>query len=128
MFGCAHAVFASQTGRSKELKQFSNPAPDAYGVEKIPPLNEAKAPSFTMGARTRLRKKDVTPSPNTYTLQTYVGETPKYSMPGRSKIGGFAEDLAKTPGNHRARAHCAVPLICPLCRRGYIQRASSGHG
>lgn len=82
----------------KELVSFSNPAPGAYSPEKTAPLGEKKAPAYSMGARTRLRKKDVTPAPNNYTLATHVGEAPKYSMTGRSKIGGFAEDLAKAPG------------------------------
>ena len=49
------------------------------------------------GARTKLRKRDAVPAPNTYSLHTTVGEAPKYTMTARSNRGGFAEDLAKTP-------------------------------
>eukprot|EP00042_Codosiga_hollandica_P022192 m.80528 g.80528 ORF g.80528 m.80528 type:complete len:275 (-) comp50693_c0_seq1:186-1010(-) len=84
--------------RMKELPSFSNPAPGAYSPERTAPLGEKKAPAYSMGGRTRLRKKDVTPAPNTYSLTSTVGVAPKYSMTGRAKIGGFADDLAKTPG------------------------------
>lgn len=48
---------------------------------------------------------DSTPAPNAYSLPTVLGNkvinktsAASYSMTGRSKTGGFSEDLAKTPG------------------------------
>jgi hypothetical protein len=50
-----------------------------------------------LGARTKYRKHDAVPAPNSYSLTTTVGQAPKYTMTARSNRGGFAEDLAKTP-------------------------------
>lgn len=48
---------------------------------------------------------DSTPSPNSYSLPALLGSkipnrysSASFSMTGRAKTGGFAEDLAKTPG------------------------------
>ena len=48
---------------------------------------------------------DSTPSPSSYTLPPLLGpkiankfSSASYSMTARAKTGGFAEDLAKTPG------------------------------
>ena len=48
------------------------------------------------------------PSPNTYTLPTYIGPrvptraaSACYSMAGRLHLGGFDTDYAKTPGPAR---------------------------
>ena len=58
-----------------------------------------------MAERTRYRKRDSNPAANAYTLPHLVGPKiinkkayPAYSMTQRSKINGFDEDLAKTPG------------------------------
>ena len=58
-----------------------------------------------MGARTRYRKRDATPSPNSYSLPSLLGKDvigkkspPAYTMAGRATTGGFADDLAKAPG------------------------------
>ena len=54
---------------------------------------------------------DPTPSPNTYTLPAMLGSkvpnrfaSAAYSMAGRGLTGGFADDLAKTPGPGRYNA------------------------
>jgi hypothetical protein len=98
------------------LTRFESPAPGAYSPERTAPLNEARAPAYSMGARTTLRKRDTTPGPNNYNLpvsclllllysllalanslllllpsQTLLGHAPAYSMTARSKIGSFAE-------------------------------------
>lgn len=61
-----------------------------------------------MAARTRYRKRDATPSPNSYSLPSLLGSkvptkrsSASHSMTGRAKTGGFSEDLAKTPGPGR---------------------------
>ena len=83
--------------RFKDSKPENTPAPGAYSPEKLPPLQESKAPSYTMGSRTKYRKRDAVPAPNTYSLATTVGVAPKHTMSALSKIGGFAQDLAKAP-------------------------------
>ena len=60
-------------------------------------IQSQSAPAFSMGARTKYRKRDAVPAPNTYSLPVTVGDAPKYTMGARPKIGGFAEDLAKAP-------------------------------
>jgi hypothetical protein len=97
------------------------PAPGAYKSETVKPLKEARAPAYSMGARTDLRKTDVTPAPTSYALGTTVGSktatlntSPAHSMAARTKkgknanisdvsysVGGFADDLQKTPGPGR---------------------------
>lgn len=54
---------------------------------------------------------DPTPSPNSYSLPAMLGSkvpnrfaSAAYSMAGRGLTGGFAEDLAKTPGPGRYNA------------------------
>ncbi|KAJ7390541.1 Outer dense fiber protein 3B [Desmophyllum pertusum] len=97
-------------GRQRDQLTFKTPAPGAYSPEKVHPQGERHAPAYSMAARTRYRKRDTTPSPNSYTLPKLTGSmipckfsSASYSMTGRAKTGGFAEDLAKTPGPGRYR-------------------------
>ncbi|CAF1197399.1 unnamed protein product [Adineta steineri] len=63
-------------------------------------------PAYTFGTRHKAYGLDHTPAPNAYGLPGMLGKTvqsvkkqaPIYSMTGRSKIGGFDEDLQRTPG------------------------------
>lgn len=100
--------------RHKELERFNTPGPGSYVPEKRPPPNEKHAPAFTMGGRTRYRKRDTNPSPNSYSLPVLLGphipnrpSSACYSMTGRLTIGGFDTDYAKTPGP--ARYGAATP-------------------
>jgi len=75
---------------------------DAYQAEKTPLLKERRPPAFSFGLRTKAIIKDENPSPNCYMLPTLLGtnvvgktSNPSYSMTGRSKNGGFDEDLQK---------------------------------
>lgn len=44
---------------------FYTPGPGAYSPEKAPPVNgNCRAPSYTMGGRTRYRGVDAVPAPN----------------------------------------------------------------
>ncbi|XP_074651486.1 ciliary microtubule associated protein 1A-like [Tubulanus polymorphus] len=95
-------------GRPKNLRYDKTPAPGAYSPEKVHPQGETHAPAYSMSARTRYRKRDANPSPNIYRLPPLVGpyqpnrrSAPSYSMTDRPIVGGFAEDLAKTPGPGR---------------------------
>lgn len=92
-------------GRQKDTMSFKTPAPGSYSPEKVHPQGERYAPAWSCGARTRYRKRDSTPSPNSYSLPALLGSkipnrysSASFSMTGRAKTGGFAEDLAKTPG------------------------------
>ncbi|CAI8004130.1 Outer dense fiber protein 3 [Geodia barretti] len=96
--------------RHKELTAFKTPGPGAYRPEQSQTCfqGEKKMPAYSMAARTRYRKRDANPSPNTYTLPTLLGErvpykpsSACYSMAKRLKAGDFAADYAKTPGPAR---------------------------
>jgi len=95
-------------GQQKDQATFKTPAPGAYSPEKVHPQGERHAPAYSMGSRSRYRKRDATPSPNSYTLPPLLGpKVPNkgssacFSMTSRAKTGGFSEDLAKTPGPGR---------------------------
>ena len=87
---------------------FNAPSPGAYYPERVHPQGERHAPKYSMGARTRYRKRDAVPSPNSYNLPSLLGSSvpnkqasSSYSMAGRAVTGSFAEDLAKSPGPGR---------------------------
>ena len=84
---------------------FRTPGPGTYKPELKYPPNERTAPRYSMSARTRLRKLDSNPAPNTYSVPSALGSrvpnrrsSPSYTLRGRTKSQGFSEDLAKTPG------------------------------
>ena len=86
----------------------NTPSPGAYYPERVHPQGEKHSPSYSMGARTRYRKRDASPSPNSYTLPSLLGSrvpnkqaSSAYSMAGRPITGSFSEDLAKSPGPGR---------------------------
>lgn len=96
--------------RHKELTSFKTPGPGAYQPEKNSTCfqGEKRSPQYSMGSRSRYRKRDANPSPNTYTLPTLLGSrvpnkssSACYSLAKRLKIGDFATDYAKTPGPAR---------------------------
>lgn len=88
---------------------FSTPGPGAYSPEKAPlGSTHRKPPSHTMGCRTPYRTVDTVPAPNKYTLPSLMGShvltktsSASYTISGRCKSGGPAEDLSKTPGPGR---------------------------
>ncbi|XP_002732801.1 ciliary microtubule associated protein 1A-like [Saccoglossus kowalevskii] len=98
-------------GRQIDPNQFKTPCPRAYCPEKVHPQGERHAPSYSMGARTRYRKRDAVPAPNSYTLPPLLGpkvpnnvSCPSYSMTGQAKTGSYLTDLTKTPGPGRYNA------------------------
>lgn len=100
----------SLASRHKELVPFSTPGPGAYAPEvKITCFQGEKIPpAYSMSTRTKFRKKDANPSPNSYTLPAMLGprvpnrvSSACYTMPGRISMGGFDVDYAKTPGPAR---------------------------
>ena len=69
-----------------------------------------------MGSRSLYRRADSTPAPSAYSLPKLLGgkitgkmSSAAYSMTGRPKVGGFDEDLARTPGKY---IHTIGPGIC----------------
>lgn len=95
----------SMSARNKDFKLAETPAPGAYRPEAVKPQKEARAPAFSMGARTAIRGTDATPAPTAYGITTTVGTrpatlaaSPAVTMSARTIKGGFADDLAKTPG------------------------------
>jgi len=95
----------SMLGRQKDPNLFKPPGPGTYDNHKVFPQGERKAPVYSMGGRTRYRKKDSNPAANAYSLPHLIGPklinkrgNPSYTMTGRNHVNGFAEDLAKTPG------------------------------
>ncbi|XP_031561561.1 outer dense fiber protein 3-like [Actinia tenebrosa] len=116
--GPAYLVPSSMTRRGKDgtpaytlhdrtslIQSFQTPAPDTYAPEKQHPPNHVKAPQYSFGLRTPYTRRDPTPAANAYMLPTILGpkavgkrSLPAFSMTGRSKIGGFHEDLQRTPG------------------------------
>lgn len=92
-------------GRQKDPNTFVTPSPYAYSPEKVHPQGERHAPAYSMGARTRFRKRDQSPASNSYTLPKLIGpkvpnkkSSASYSMTGRPTVGSYLEDMSKTPG------------------------------
>lgn len=93
-------------GRVPELKAFRTPGPGAYCPESAGPSASKHAPKHSFGNRTNMRNSDNNPAPNSYSLPKLLGSTvesgkrqaPVFSQRGRPKVGGFSEDLQKTPG------------------------------
>ncbi|XP_076466436.1 ciliary microtubule associated protein 1A-like [Babylonia areolata] len=93
-------------GRNRDLNAFAVPGPGAYSPECTGPTGKRMPPSYSFGTRHRARRSDQTPGPDRYTLDSMMGPTiqsgkkqaPCHTVRGRSKIGGFSEDLSKTPG------------------------------
>ncbi|XP_071486674.1 ciliary microtubule associated protein 1A-like [Diadema antillarum] len=92
-------------GRQKDPNTFITPSPYAYSPEKVHPQGERHAPVYSMGARTRFRKRDQAPAPNNYTVPVLIGSnipnkysSASYSMTGRPHVGSYLEDHAKCPG------------------------------
>lgn len=72
------------------------PAPGAYKPEGVKPQKEARAPAYSMGARTETRGQDNTPAPTCYNVGNTVGSktttlqsSPSHSMGARAKMGTF---------------------------------------
>lgn len=91
--------------RPKDPTIFRTPGPDAYRTEAVKIFKQPSPPSYSFGSRTRYHRKGSAPAPNAYTLPNMIGmripsksAPPAFSMVGRPRVGGFSEDLQKTPG------------------------------
>jgi hypothetical protein len=93
-------------GRRKDLMPFNTPGAGTYAPERATNHTKQKLPSYSFGTTFAPLPIDETPAPNVYTPPPMLGKTivsdkrqaPSYSIYGRSKVGGFHEDYAKTPG------------------------------
>ncbi|VEL32253.1 unnamed protein product [Protopolystoma xenopodis] len=92
--------------RPRDNTLFAVPGPGAYAPEKTVNFAYTRAPAYVFGLRHRQRSFDDNPGPNKYCLDPMLCKTirstkpaaPCFSLTGKSKIGGFHEDLQKTPG------------------------------
>eukprot|EP00731_Ephydatia_muelleri_P015730 Em0009g154a len=70
-------TLSTQPSRTREKMEpreaFNTPGPGAYVPEQHPNFKDKSPPAYSMGSRTKYRKRDAVPSPNTYTLPTYIG-------------------------------------------------------
>lgn len=93
-------------GRKDADLKTTTPGPAAYSTQNIPPPDHPRQPAYTFGTRRRSRRTDDTPGPNRYEADPMTGKTvrsgkrtgPSHSLKGRTQVGAFHEDLAKTPG------------------------------
>ncbi|KAM6410662.1 ciliary microtubule associated protein 1A-like [Pluvialis apricaria] len=120
-----------------KIKTEVTPGPSDYSVDKANKHHYKCAPEQSMAFRHKAIKTNQTPGPATYTLPRLVGPntaytraSPCYSMTGKSKSSGFAEDLSKVSyaprlsPTHRASSapllraeglqHPLQPLLMPL--------------
>ncbi|XP_075345477.1 ciliary microtubule associated protein 1A-like [Mycteria americana] len=88
-----------------KIKTEITPGPSDYSTDKANKHLYKCAPAQSMAFRHKAVTTDQTPGPGTYTLPRLVGPntaythaSPCYSLKGKSKHRGFAEDLSKTPG------------------------------
>ena len=92
--------------RPKDCTSFKPPGPGSYSPERSGQSAYRRDPAYSFGLKHRSRRTDDTPGPNNYTVDSMMGKTirsskkqsPCYSMTGRSQVGSFCQDLARTPG------------------------------
>ncbi|XP_070618850.1 protein CIMAP1C [Erythrolamprus reginae] len=60
--------------RGKSTNIVSTPSPNEYCVDKLHPIDEPNAPSYTLGARTPYWLNNPTPAPNKYLLPATMGQ------------------------------------------------------
>ncbi|KAM6419689.1 ciliary microtubule associated protein 1B [Pluvialis apricaria] len=92
-------------GRPRDLPPLRTPGPGCYSPERASRLAFPSAPACSLRSRTRQGTAQQTPGPAAYRLPPMLGPrvvnksaAPNFSMPGRSNVGAFYEDLCKTPG------------------------------
>ncbi|XP_028916788.1 outer dense fiber protein 3 [Ornithorhynchus anatinus] len=88
-----------------EAKTTVTPGPGDYYAERANRYVFKCPPSQTIALRGKSFQVDNTPGPAAYVLPSVNGpraisksSRPCYSITGKSQLGGFADDLAKTPG------------------------------
>ncbi|KAM6107489.1 ciliary microtubule associated protein 1A-like [Phoenicopterus ruber ruber] len=88
-----------------KIKTEITPGPSDYATDKANKHLYKCVPAQSMAFRHKAVRTDQPPGPGTYTLPRLVGPntasthaSPCYSVTGKRKHNGFAEDLSKTPG------------------------------
>lgn len=92
--------------RRADGKMFKTPGPGAYQPESAGQTAHFRHPAYSFGSRTAQRRSDKTPGPNSYNLDSMLSKTVRsgkrqaatFTFTGKSKVGSFCEDLARTPG------------------------------
>eukprot|EP00056_Hartaetosiga_gracilis_P021562 m.24873 g.24873 ORF g.24873 m.24873 type:complete len:250 (-) comp9143_c0_seq1:294-1043(-) len=96
-YGTTSMKASTITGRPKSLKSFQAPGPGSYSQTK----KQKDTPAYSMGQRIKELKKADTPAPSAYDTTKVTTSKQKasqsYSMSGRLKVGGFADDKRNTP-------------------------------
>ncbi|NXN59937.1 ODF3A protein, partial [Rynchops niger] len=100
-----HVAPAQHIRGRPEIKTVVTPGPSDYSAEAASKHVFKRPPEQPMAFRHKEVNAGQTPGPGTYTLPRLVGPntaytraSPCYSMAGRRKHHGLAEDLTKTPG------------------------------
>ncbi|XP_078235221.1 protein CIMAP1D [Pogona vitticeps] len=105
-FGRTRGPSYSMLSRAKPRASFpQSPGPATYSPERAPPASWQRAPSFSIGSRTKCPVVDAVPSPNSYTLPSLLGprvpikpSSPGFTISGCNTRGSYSEDLSQTPG------------------------------
>ncbi|KAM8939145.1 protein CIMAP1D [Pelodytes ibericus] len=105
-FGRSAGPAYSMLARRKAIdKKVVAPGPGSYSPERCLVPTHHRTPCYSIGSRTRYRSSDQVPAPNTYSLPPVLGShaagkvsAPAFSVAGKCRHGGYAEDLAQTPG------------------------------
>ncbi|XP_029992962.1 ciliary microtubule associated protein 1B [Sphaeramia orbicularis] len=91
--------------RLKSPKVVKTPGPGHYSPEPSGKSVFRSCPAYSVCGRSKDMSRDETPGPGSYNLPTALGcktvvtsAAPAHSISSRSKIGGFNEDLKKSPG------------------------------
>lgn len=103
--GQSSAPAYSLYGRPKDPQRFLTPAPGRYAPERSGQSVYHSAPAYSMSSRTGGFYNPASPGPAAYMLPAVLGtkavskrSAPSFSLTGKSKVGSFHEDLAKSPG------------------------------
>lgn len=92
--------------RPKDWSLYQTPGAGAYSPDHADPQVFRRPAAYSIKGRHDEMKADSSPGPNVYNPDPMLGKTvrsnkssaPNPSIKGRSKVGGFHEDLQKTPG------------------------------
>lgn len=92
--------------RPKASANDSTPGAGAYNTDTADTVRYTKPAAYSIKGRHKDYSLFGTPGPNAYQPDPMLGKVcrsnkrtqPNYSITGRSKVGGFHEDLQKTPG------------------------------
>ncbi|XP_075600975.1 ciliary microtubule associated protein 1B isoform X4 [Balearica regulorum gibbericeps] len=103
-------------GRPRDLPPIHTPGPGCYSPERAGRLAFPSTPACSLRSRTRQGTSHQTPGPAAYQLPPMLGprvvsksSAPNYSIPGRSHVGAFYEDLCKRAPQYSMLARNTLP-------------------